>query len=71
MGLAAMPTLFSGIGGVPTSGAMGSVPYGLFPTPAGTGAIALISQVCGILVTSNAPKQPTKKNKVDYVGSVG
>ena len=26
MGLAAMPTLFSGIGGVPTSGATGSIP---------------------------------------------
>jgi hypothetical protein len=34
MGLAAMPTLFSGIGGVPTSGATGSMPYGLVATPA-------------------------------------
>ena len=34
MGLAAMPTLFSGMGGVPTSGATGSMPYGLVATPA-------------------------------------
>ena len=33
MGLAAMPTLFSGMGGVPTSGAVGSAPYGLIATP--------------------------------------
>ncbi len=43
MGLAAMPTLFSGMGGVPTSGATGSMPYGLVATP---GRKFLFSPLC-------------------------